>query len=217
MADSTPGPVIPQRYLDALGDDTPPEVLVETPGALGKLVRGLTEKQLSKRPEPGKWSIKEIVAHLLDGEVVFGARYRLMASHEKPFLSSYDQDAFVERLGVSNAKTEHLLQDFAMARAVNLGLLERLPEEAFERIGVHAERGEESLWTLITLCAGHDRVHLGQVETIRVGLFPEKPKKKAARKVHAAKAPKSPKRAGKSGGKAPLRASKPRKKTAANK
>ena len=58
------GPVIPERYRAALGDDDPFLAMFEAPQALRKLLKGLTEKQLSRRPAPGKWSIKEIVAHL---------------------------------------------------------------------------------------------------------------------------------------------------------
>ena len=177
------GPVIPDRYLDAIGEDDPFLALFEAPQRLRKLLKGLTEKQLSRRPAPGKWSIKEIVAHLADGEVILGSRYRFIAAHDKPAIAGYDQDLFVEMLGVGNATTEELLSDFEMARAVNLGLLIRLPDEALDRVGVHSERGEETIWTILTLYAGHDRVHLAQVETIRTGLFP--PKKKGAKKKGA--------------------------------
>ena len=58
------GPVIPERYRAALGDDDPLFAMAEAPERLRKLVKGLTEKQLSWPPAPGKWSIKQIVAHL---------------------------------------------------------------------------------------------------------------------------------------------------------
>lgn len=145
-------------------------------------MRGLTERQLATRPAPGKWSIREIVAHLADSEVVLGSRYRFIAAMDRPPLPGYDQDAFVANLGVHNATTADLLDDFAMARAVNIGLLERVGDAAWGRVGLHAERGEESLGRLVTMSAGHDRVHLSQVETIRTGLFPRAGRKAAKRK-----------------------------------
>ncbi|MBK9963489.1 MAG: DinB family protein [Holophagales bacterium] len=183
--------MIPDRYRDAIGTNDPFLAMFDAPQKLRKLLKGLTEKQLSRRPAPGKWSIKEIIAHLADGEVVLGSRYRLIAAHDRPAIQGYDQDLFVERLGLENATTDELLYDFEMARAVNIGLLARLPDEAFARVGVHSERGEESIETIVTLYAGHDLVHLAQIETIRTGLFP--PKKKAAKKgpKKAAKAPKA--------------------------
>ncbi len=189
------GPVIPDRYREALGKDDPFLALFEAPQKLRKLLKGLTEKQLSRRPAPGKWSIKEIVAHLADGEVILGSRYRFIAAHDKPAIAGYDQDLFVEKLGVGNTTTDELLDDFEMARMLNTDLLARLPDEALDRVGIHSERGEESIWTIMTLYAGHDRVHLAQIETIRTGLFPPKrkgTKKKGAKKDSRKTAPKAP-------------------------
>lgn len=185
MAAGAPGSVVPSRYAAALGDDDPIAVMAETPDRVRKLLRGLSEKQLRARPAPGKWCIQEIVAHLADGEVILGSRYRFIAAHDRPPLMGYDQDAFVERLGPLNAKAADLADDFAMARAVNLGLFERLPEEAWDRVGLHAERGEESIRYTVAMYAGHDRIHLGQIETIRTGLFPKAGKKRPARKKAA--------------------------------
>jgi DinB superfamily len=176
------GPVVNARYAAALGDDDPVSVMAQTPDRIRKLLRGLTERQLETKPAPGKWCIKEIVAHLADGEVILGSRYRFIGAHDRPPLPGYDQDAFVERLGPMNAKAADLADDFAMARAVNLGLFERLPAEAWDRVGLHAERGEESIRTTVATYAGHDRIHLAQIETIRTGLFPKAGKQRAARK-----------------------------------
>ncbi|HEV8267247.1 MAG TPA: DinB family protein, partial [Thermoanaerobaculia bacterium] len=117
-----------------------------------------------------------------------GSRYRFIAAHDRPPIPGYDQDAFAARLGPLNATAQDLVDDFAMARAVNLGLLDRLPGEAWDRVGIHAERGEESIRSLVLMYAGHDRHHLAQVETIRVGLFPaKKAKRKAASRATKAK------------------------------
>ena len=176
----------PDRYLEALGGDDAMGSMAEAPDRLRRLVRGLSEKQLATRPRPGKWSIREIVAHLADNEVVLGSRYRFVAAMDRPPLPGFDQDAFVANLGVDRTTTADLLDDFAMSRAVNIGLLERIGAAAWHRVGIHAERGEESLGHLVTMYAGHDRIHLAQIETIRTGLFP-KAKKRPAKKKAAKK------------------------------
>jgi hypothetical protein len=183
VAAETPGPVVPDPYLEALGDDDAVAAMAEAPDRLRRLVRGLSERQLATRPAPGKWSIREIVAHLADNEVVLGSRYRFIAAMDRPPLPGHDQDAFVANLGVENAATADLLDDFAMARAVNIGLLERIGESAWLRVGIHAERGEESLGRLVAMYAGHDRIHLAQIETIRTGLFPRTRKRSAGKKT----------------------------------
>ena len=192
MSTKKPGPVVPALYAEALGDKDPILVMATTPDRLRKAVKGLTEKQLEKQPLPGKWSIKEIVAHLADSEVILGSRYRLVAAHDRPVLVGYDQDAFVLMLGVANTTTADLLDDFALARAVNLGLLDRLPTESLVRVGLHSERGEESILQMLEMYAGHDLHNLRQVETLRVGLFGASKKSKASKKKKATKAAAKP-------------------------
>lgn len=187
MAAAARGPRRPSDYASALGDGDPIVVMAETPDRVRTLLRGLSEKQLRSRPAPGKWCIVEIIAHLADSEVILGSRYRFVAAHDRPPLPSSDQDAFAERLGPLNAKAVDLADDFAMARAVNLGLFERLPEEAWDRVGLHSERGEESIRDMVAYYAGHDRHHLSQIETIRTGLFPKAGKKRAAARKPARK------------------------------
>ncbi len=218
MSTTKPGPVIPAHYAEALGDQDPIIVMATTPDRLRKALRGLTEAQLARRPLPEKWSVKEIVAHLADGEVILGSRYRFVAAQEKPALVGYDQDAFVAMLGVENTTAADLLDDFALARAVNLGLLDRLPTGSLDRVGLHSERGEESILAMLHMYAGHDLHHLRQIETICVGLFGGSKKRKAAPKKKAAKtAAKPARKAGKPAPKKAVKAKKAVKKAAKKK
>ena len=170
------------RYVEALGGADPIESQSKAPARLKRLLRGLSERQLARRPAPGKWSIKEVVAHLADGEIVFGARVRMIAAHDRPPIPAYDQDLFVERLGIERATTADLCGQFAMARAVNVALLRRLPPRAFDRVGLHAERGEESIARLVAMYAGHDRIHERQIEGIRSALEGERARPARRRK-----------------------------------
>src|SRR5512140_2509928 len=191
MADEQTARPIPPRYAEALGEDDAIEVMATSPDVIRKIIAGLSDAQLAKKPAEGKWSIKEIIGHLADGEVILGSRFRMIGAHDKPPIAGYDQEAFVANLGVLSAKAIDLLDDFAMARAVNLGLLERLPEEGWHRVGIHSERGEESIAMLVMMYAGHDRNHIRQIETIRVGLFPNVKAKTKAKAKAKAKAKKS--------------------------
>ncbi len=178
MSAQDPRPVIPEKYARALAGDDPVKVMAASAARLRKLVGGLTERQAAQPPLPGKWSIKEIVAHLADGEIILGSRYRFAAAHDRPPLPGYDQDAFAARLGPLNARLADLLDAFEGARRANLLLLRRLPKEAWDRVGLHAERGEESIRTMVQMYAGHDRHHMAQIATIRAGLFPAKARKR---------------------------------------
>lgn len=156
----------PERYVKSLGDRDPIDALRKGPKRVKKLVRELSEKELAWRPAADKWSIKEVLAHLADGEVVLGARVRFVAAMENPPLPGYDQDLFVTQLGIEKAKSKELLRAFEAMRELNVALLRRLPKEAFARVGMHAERGPESIQKMVGMYAGHDLVHEEQIERV---------------------------------------------------
>lgn len=206
MVAGKPGPVVPERYVKALAGQDPIESQRKAPKRIKKLLRGLSEKELARKPAPGKWSIKEVIAHLADGEVILGSRMRFVAAMDRPMIVGYDQDAFVERLGIDRVKTSALFDDFAAVRAANVALLKRLPEGAAQRVGLHTERGEETIETMLVMYAGHDRIHEEQIESIRAALRGKKkaapsadakPAKQAKKTQKASKSPKTPKVNGK--------------------
>lgn len=153
--------------LDLLGDREPMEVLRDTPGALRQAVGGLSEQQMSQPEATGKWSIRQVVQHLADSDLVWGYRLRMVIAEDRPPLTGYDQDLWAERLQYAKTNVEDALGDFEVLRRANLRLLANLSADDFKRVGVHAERGEESVEHMIGLYAGHDLVHLRQLERIR--------------------------------------------------
>lgn len=156
--------------LDALGDRDPFEVMRETPGKLREIV-SQTPSDVIRAPEaPGKWSIRDVIQHLADSELVGANRFRMVMSHENPPLLAYDQDLWAERLRYSESNVKDALAEFTSLRRSNVRLFERATDEDFERVGVHSERGEESLRHLLKLYAGHDIVHMRQIERIRRGV-----------------------------------------------
>lgn len=155
-----------QAILGLLGDREPFAVLRATTGELRTLTGGRSPAALSEREAPGKWSVREIVAHLSDSELVWAFRLRMVLAHDRPELAGYDQDAWADRLGYVEADLDRALDTFAVVRAGNLELLERAGPDALSRTSVHAERGEESLEQMIRLFAGHDLVHLRQIERV---------------------------------------------------
>ena len=166
MIQITPGPVVPQRYLEAVGGRDPLELSSKAHKRLRHLIDGLSTKELEWCPGEGKWSIKQVLAHLADGEVINGSRLRFVAAMDRPTIVGYDQDAFIANLCVDKLSAEEWLDAFRSMRALNLSLLSRLPKESFSRIGMHTERGEESLGHMVFLYAGHDLVHERQIAAI---------------------------------------------------
>ena len=150
-----------RSLLAALGDDDPALAQAQMAPALRALVAEAGPR-LRTRPEPGEWSVLECVGHIVDGELVVSGRYRWILAHDEPDLVGYDQALWVDRLRHNEDDVQELLGVFETLRASNLALWSRISAEDRSRVGLHRERGPESMDLTFRLAAGHDRVHLGQ-------------------------------------------------------
>ena len=153
--------------LVLLGTQQPMEVLRHTATALRGAVDGLSEREITEPEAPRKWSVRHVLQHLADSELVWGYRLRMVLASDRPQLTGYDQDLWAERLRYQEADARQALHDFTVLRTANLLLFARASEEDLKRFGVHAERGEESVEHMIRLYAGHDLLHLRQLDRIR--------------------------------------------------
>ena len=153
--------------LGLLGAQKPFDVLSKTPAKVKRAMARMTPRQIGTPEAPGKWSVKHVVQHLADSELVWGWRLRLVLSHDRPTITGYDQDAWAERLGYDTIDVKRALEDFTVLRAANLRLLKRATPADLTRVGVHSERGEESVGHWLKLYAGHDILHLNQIDRIK--------------------------------------------------
>lgn len=156
--------------LNLLGTRDPIAVMQDTPRQIEELIRGVPESGLTIPEAPGKWSLRHVVAHLADSELVGGWRLRLMLAHDRPPLTPYDQDVFADRLRYDDVPLGEALALFTVLRKANLRLWSGLSDEQLGRVGLHAERGEESLGHMRKLYAGHDIAHLNQMKRIRAAV-----------------------------------------------
>lgn len=148
------------------GDD-PIRVMRAAPGALERAVRGLTQSQLRRRPARGKWSVAEILGHLLDTEVVYGYRIRMALAQSGRPIQAYDQALWAETFRGRRAAPAKLLLQIRLLRQVNLEMVTGVPRAWWSRYGMHSERGKETVRRTLELVAGHDRNHLDQIKAIR--------------------------------------------------
>ena len=102
---------------------------------LRALLEPIGEERAQHRYAAGKWSIKEIVGHLADGERVFSYRALRMARGDETPLPSFDQDAFVARAGSDQRQLADLLAELEHLRAASVLLFRGLAPEAWERRG----------------------------------------------------------------------------------
>ena len=148
------------RGLNALG------VLAATPGRLRRLVRGRSDRLLNRPPARGKWSVRQILVHLSDAEVVHAYRLRMTLSRDGTEIQSYDQNLWAASGHYDRVTAAQALGLFEALRRSNVTLLKRLSQAERRRHGVHQERGKETVDRLSAMYAGHDLNHLGQIEQI---------------------------------------------------
>jgi len=155
-----------QRILGYVEGKDAVKVQRATAGKLKKLVRGLSAKQLKWRPEPAKWSIAEIVAHLADTEIVASWRMRSVIGENGITIQPFDQDAWASAFQYNKRDAKRSLEIFRLLRENNLALLREISRETWDNYGMHLERGKETIAHLVRMFAGHDTNHVLQVERI---------------------------------------------------
>ena len=154
-----------RAMISLVGEDDPAEVQARAAAAWRELLAGAGDDR-AIRPEPSEWSVLELLGHCVDAEIVCAARYRWALSEERPDIVAFDQDDWVTALHAGPAAPEVdpelLLATFAALRAADLALWRATPDVGRRRVGIHRERGPESLGLQFVLIAGHDRFHLDQ-------------------------------------------------------
>jgi len=153
----------PTVYRDALlavlGDRDAIDVMTETLTALPALLDGLSGSDWNQRPAPDEWSAAQLLGHFFDVDMVFGFRWRLTVTADRPSYPGYDEKEFMK---LARPEPQRLLAAWTGLREANLAMLRALPDEAYERLGVHGEQGEERLRIAVDKFAGHDLAHLNQ-------------------------------------------------------
>jgi tRNA-binding EMAP/Myf-like protein len=161
------------RLLALAADADPLAIMAATPSEIGRMIAGRSAAELQWSPEPGRWSIAQIVAHVSDAEVVLAYRVRMILSAPGAPIQAYDQDAWSRAQHAESADAFEALALFTAVRTATLRLLRGLTDAERDRYGIHSERGQESIRRMTQLHAGHDRNHLGQIERLLASRSPD--------------------------------------------
>jgi|ERR1041385_3200869 hypothetical protein len=137
------------------------------PELLAVVLTGVFGEEEDFTASPGKWSVRQIVAHLADADLVAAHRFRQMLAEENPTLMAFDQDKWTQNLDYGKRKPKQSLETFRRIRGENYELLKDLPEAAFQRTGNHTERGQMTILNLLEGMAEHAESHARQLQGIR--------------------------------------------------
>jgi uncharacterized damage-inducible protein DinB len=138
------------------------------PQKIAAAVTGLPEKVLNFKPTPEKWSIREILAHLADVELVYGFRMRQMLSENSSTITPMNQDAWAQKMGYNETSAPESVAQFGLLRRSNLRLLRRIKMSDLKRGAFHPEiQRELTLEDLLGRIAKHGGSHLEQIEKLK--------------------------------------------------
>ncbi|MFZ4576198.1 MAG: DinB family protein [Phycisphaerales bacterium] len=142
-------------------------------GALHHAVQGLTHAELVAPPAGpgmGAWSIKQVVVHMWHSDLAATHRMCRMAVEDKPLLIAYDETAFADGLSYHEVDTQTVCELFRLNRLHTASMLERLPAAAFERTGVHNQRGLVTLRDMLKIYVDHVDHHMAFIAKKRAAI-----------------------------------------------
>ena len=129
------------------------------------MARGFSEAQLLRRYAPGKWSLKEVLVHIVDDERIFAYRALRFARNEQSHLIGFDQDAYAAESGANPRPLESILAEYEAVRMATIALFEGQPEASLTRLGHGTGSANDA--TVRALChhiAGHELHHLKVIQ-----------------------------------------------------
>ena len=151
-------------YASFLGPRDPRQVIASTPALLREFLDSLGDSRADQSPAPGKWSVREILCHLADCEIVFAFRLRQILAEPHHVIQPFDQDMWARNYAAYDAQSA--LAVFTAVRDFNTKLIASLRSEAFQKPVSHPERGTMTFQTVVETMGGHDLNHIAQIEKI---------------------------------------------------
>jgi len=146
-------------YIKALGEVDLHTVLKSSLEDLTLTVKNLSEEQLTHRYAEGKWTIKELVQHIIDAERVLSYRALRFSRNDATNLPGFDEDWYVTYSNGSERNFEDILQEFIHVRKATISLFNSFTPEMFLMIG-SANNSDITVRALGFIIAGHQIHHL---------------------------------------------------------
>jgi len=131
--------------------------------ATKKLVLSLPGEKLSYRYAKNKWTIKEILVHILDDERIYAYRTLRFARNDKTELPGFEQDDYALYSRANERDIENILEEYEAVRDSTIALFNGLPEDSFLRVGT-ANNNKVTVRALAYHIAGHELHHINIIK-----------------------------------------------------
>jgi hypothetical protein len=122
------------------------------------LLRPVSEDIAAFRYDEGKWSVKQVIGHLIDVERIMTYRALRVARGDQTPLPGFDENAYAQTAGSDQRTLRSLLAELEATRAATAAFFHNLPAETWMRIGI-ANNNAISVRALAFIIAGHELHH----------------------------------------------------------
>lgn len=145
-------------YIEQVAASPLDQSLTRQPDALRAMLADCSPEQASFRYAEGKWSIREVVGHMIDCERIFAMRALCIARGEQQPLPGFDENAYVDSARFDQRSLASLVDEFAAVRAATVALYASFNEEDLQRRGT-ANGGTFTPHAIAWILAGHVSHH----------------------------------------------------------
>ena len=146
-------------YVDLVDEDDILSAMEEQSSATQKLLSSLDEARASYRYAEDKWSVKQLIGHIVDAERIIAYRALCVARGDTQSLPGFDENAYVQNASFDEWKLGDLAEQYALVRRSNIVFFKNLQDEAWDRRGT-ANNYPVSVRGLAYVIVGHERHHL---------------------------------------------------------
>jgi glutamine synthetase adenylyltransferase len=157
-------PTYYKHYIDLVKNDDVIKELKDQISEMRQLMAGISQEKGDFVYEPGKWTIKEVIGHIIDTERIMAYRVLCFARKDKTKLPGFDQNAFVLNANFNEITLKDLAFEFAVVRESNLLLFKHFTEENLNEMG-NSNGAEVSVRALLFMMAGHTSHHLNIIKS----------------------------------------------------
>lgn len=148
-----------QRYIDLITTDDVLSFYKLQADEIVALFTNLSEEQASFSYAEGKWTIKEVLAHIVDSERIFGYRVLAISRGDKNLLPGFDENEYVSKGKYENRSLKSLLSEYSHLSSANFELFKSLDEEMLSQKGT-ASGKEVTARAILFVTIGHEKHHL---------------------------------------------------------
>jgi len=148
-----------EKYISLVIDNEVVPVLASQMTELQDIFATVPEEKGTYAYADGKWTIKEVLSHLIDAERIFAYRVFRIARGDKTAIEGFEQDGYIENSHANQRTFGELLDEMNLLRRANVLFFKNLGDEDWIRTGV-ANNAEISVRALAFIMAGHIRHHV---------------------------------------------------------